>query len=82
MAAVRGDVRRARDRIRAGRALLARYRARQLPGGSTQARLGELLDVFDRTGDVPRRPSGDPAAAGDPGGRRGRGGGLAVPDRR
>ena len=62
MAAVRGDVRRARDRIRAGRALLARYRARQLPGGSTQARLGELLDIFDRTGNVPRRSSGDPAA--------------------
>lgn len=61
MTAVRGDVRRARDRISAGRSLLARHRAGQLPGGSTQVLLGELLDVFDRTGTVPRKPSGDPA---------------------
>ncbi len=60
MTAVRADVRRARDRISAGRALLARWRAGQLPGDSVEAGLGELLDVFDRTGDVPRHPSGDP----------------------
>lgn len=62
MTAVRGDVRRARDRISAGRSLLARHRAGQLHGGSTQALLGELLEIFDRTGTVPRKPSGDPAA--------------------
>jgi hypothetical protein len=60
--AVRGDVRRARDRISTGRSLLARHRAGQLPGDSAQALLGELVDVFDRTGTVPRKPSGDPAA--------------------
>jgi hypothetical protein len=53
MTALRGDVRRARDRIRAGHALLARYR-----DGAGDRRLGAALDVFDRTGDLPRYPSG------------------------
>lgn len=61
MTAVRGDVRRARDRISTGRSLRARHRAGKLPGGSAQALLGELLDIFDRTGTVPRKPFGDPA---------------------
>jgi hypothetical protein len=54
MTAVRKDVRIARDRIRAGRALLAGYRAGELAAGSAEEAEGRLLDVVDRTGDVPR----------------------------
>lgn len=54
MTALRGDVRIARDRIRAGRRLLARYRAGDLPAGGAEDATGRLLDVFDRTGDFPR----------------------------
>jgi hypothetical protein len=54
MTAVRKDVRTARDRIRAGRALLAGYRAGELAAGSAEEAEGRLLDVVDRTGDVPR----------------------------
>lgn len=54
MIALRRDVRIARDRIRAGRDLLARYRAEELPAGSAEETTGGLLDVFDRTGDFPR----------------------------
>jgi hypothetical protein len=54
MTAVRKDVRTARDRIRAGRALLASYRAGDLASGSAGEAEGKLLDVIDRTGDVPR----------------------------
>jgi hypothetical protein len=61
MTALRRDVRTARDRISAGRALLARYRAGEVPVSGPDARLGAVLDVFDRTGDVPREKSGNPA---------------------
>lgn len=54
MTAVRKDVRTARDRIRAGRALLTGYRAGDLAAGSAEEAEGRLLDIFDRTGDVPR----------------------------
>lgn len=56
--ALHADVRRARDRIRAGRRLLADYRAERLPAGSAEARLGSLLEVFDSTGDIPRYANG------------------------
>jgi len=54
MTALRRDVRIARDRIRAGRRLLARHRAGDLPAGGAEEAAGRLLDVFDRTGDFPR----------------------------
>ncbi|MDG4795452.1 hypothetical protein [Micromonospora sp. WMMD1082] len=57
--AARGDVRRAAERIQAGRALLQRWRAGDLdgdPGGGAEKvrRRGRLLDCIDRDGDVPR----------------------------
>jgi hypothetical protein len=55
MTALRRDIRQARDRIRAGQALLADYRAGQLTPGTTAHVHGGLLDVVDRTGDLPRR---------------------------
>ncbi|MFJ4582652.1 hypothetical protein [Streptomyces echinatus] len=58
MTRVRGDVRRARDRIRGGRAVLERFRAGELPKGSEEVELGALLDHFERMGDLPRYPSG------------------------
>jgi hypothetical protein len=58
MAALRADVRRARDRIRAGRQLLADYRAGRLSPGGPDARLGSVLDVFDSTGELPRYRNG------------------------
>lgn len=58
MTVLRRDVRVARDRIRAGRELLARYRSEQLDPGMGDGRVGYLLDVFDRTGDFPRCPNG------------------------
>lgn len=58
MTAFRSDVRRARDRIRTGRQLLADYRAGTLVVRSQEAQLGSLLDIFDTTGELPRRPSG------------------------
>lgn len=57
---MRGDIRRARDRIRAGRALLVAYRAGRLEQGGDEQRLGEILDMIDRTGDVPRDARGRP----------------------
>ncbi|PWJ05066.1 hypothetical protein DKG34_25005 [Streptomyces sp. NWU49] len=63
MTCVRGDVRRARDRIRAGRALLERFRGSELLEGSDDFTLGSLLDHFERTGDLPRYPSGVVTAA-------------------
>jgi hypothetical protein len=56
--ALRSDVRRARDRIRVGRQLLADYRAGTFVAGSREAQLGSLLDIFDATGELPRRLSG------------------------
>lgn len=58
MTAIRSDIRHARDRIRAGRQLLADYRAGSLGSDNKQARLGSLLDVLDRTGELPRGRSG------------------------
>ena len=58
MTALRKDVRVARDRIRAGRGLLARYRAGALAVGSAEESEGRLLDIIDRTGDVPRYEGG------------------------
>lgn len=54
MSALRGDVRIARDRIRAARVLLAGYRAGDLAAGSVEESTGTMLDIFDRTGDYPR----------------------------
>lgn len=58
--ALRRDVRTARDRIRAGRDLLRRYRAGQLEPGTRDWETGRYLDVFDRSGDFPRAPRGVP----------------------
>ncbi|WP_459649299.1 hypothetical protein [Kitasatospora sp. Ki12] len=59
MTAARRDIRLARERIEAGRRLLARWRAGD-PGLSLhQTEVGSLLDNFDRTGELPRTPSGD-----------------------
>lgn len=57
MTAVRGDVRVARDRIRAGRAVLERFRAGD--AADHEAEIGRWLDLLDRSGDLPRVPSGD-----------------------
>jgi hypothetical protein len=57
MTALRRDVRVARDRITAGCVLLSQWRAGEL-AGSAPERLGLLLDVFDRTGDLPRQRDG------------------------
>jgi hypothetical protein len=58
LTAARGDVRRARDRIRAGRDLLARYRRGELTPGSDEMKAGWALDVLDSTGDLPRHACG------------------------
>ncbi|WP_158942393.1 hypothetical protein [Streptomyces sp. ERV7] len=58
MTAVRHDIRVARDRIQAGREVLAAYRRGDLgpPGRFNHAeKLGRVLDTLDRTGDVLRR---------------------------
>ena len=70
--ALRSDVRRARDRIGTGRQLLADYRAGTLVAEDAPARLGCLLDIFDSTGELPRRPSGSVA------GRVSRAGGVTA----
>jgi hypothetical protein len=62
MTALRRDVRRARDRIRAGRALLARFQAGELTAGSHEELVGQHIDVFERTGDFPRAPNGAPSS--------------------
>ena len=58
MAALRSDVGRARERIRGGRQLLADHRAGRLPAGGSEAELGSLLELFDSTGELPRRGGG------------------------
>ncbi|MFC8438204.1 hypothetical protein ACFUJT_08395 [Streptomyces griseoincarnatus] len=58
MTALRHDVRVARDRLRAGQALLARFRAGQIPAGDPDHDLASLLDIFERTGDLPRAAGG------------------------
>ncbi|MEV0401212.1 hypothetical protein [Actinoallomurus sp. NPDC050550] len=60
MTVLRRDIRQARDRIRAGRTLLARFRAGELAAGSHEELVGRHLDVFERTGDFPRAPNGVP----------------------
>ncbi|WP_256804897.1 hypothetical protein [Frankia sp. ACN10a] len=79
MTVVRRDVRLARDRIRAGRRLLDRFRAGDLPFDGPEAGLGVLLDVFDRTGDFPRVGSGvHSRAVQKAGGMTGLGGRLCL----
>jgi hypothetical protein len=58
MTAVRGEVRRARDRITAGRRFLADYRAGVFEPGSREEELGAILDEFERTGSWPRPGDG------------------------
>lgn len=58
LTAARGDIRRAKERIRGGRDLLARYRRGALTPDSAEMRIGEALDVLDRTGDLPRHAHG------------------------
>jgi hypothetical protein len=58
MTALRGDIRTARDRIRAGRELLARYRSDPSSLTAEDQRAGRILDVFEATGDMPRYESG------------------------
>ena len=56
LTAARRDVRLAAERIRAGRALLARWRAGELDDQPQEIqRRGQLLDLVDRDADVPRR---------------------------
>lgn len=57
--AARRDVRLARERIESGRRLVARWRAGDPALSLHQAEVGSLLDIFDRTGELPRTPSGD-----------------------
>lgn len=58
MTVVRGDVRRARDRIVAGRRFLADYRGGLLAPDGRDAARGRLLDVFERTGEWPQAADG------------------------
>jgi hypothetical protein len=62
----RAIARRARERIRDRRGLLASYRdglLDDLPAGDGRRLLAEVLDYCDRAGDVPRKPSGAPLRA-------------------
>ncbi|MFH8583258.1 hypothetical protein [Streptomyces celluloflavus] len=61
MTAIRHDIRVARDRIHGGRELLSCFRAGDLPHGSQEEAVGRALDVFERTGDVPRYANGTQA---------------------
>jgi hypothetical protein len=58
MTALRRDVRTARDRISAGRELLASYRSDPSRLSAEDQRAGRILDVFEATGDMPRYPGG------------------------
>ncbi len=58
MTALRRDVRIARDRIRAGVRLLARFRDGELIPGRREEALGRMLEEFATTGDLPRNESG------------------------
>ncbi|WP_327256100.1 hypothetical protein [Streptomyces sp. NBC_01244] len=62
MTALRRDIRLCRDRIRAGTRLLERFRAGEV-GDGHDAELAQLLDLFVRTGDLPRRSDGGGAPA-------------------
>lgn len=61
--ALRRDIRLARDRIRAGRRLLSRYRDGQISENHDDYPLTRQLDLFDRTGDVLRTRLGRPSEA-------------------
>jgi hypothetical protein len=63
MTALRHDIRAARDRIRDGRALLARYRTDPEGLGADDQHAGWVLDAFEATGKMPRHPCGTPAAS-------------------
>ncbi|ABW12237.1 conserved hypothetical protein [Parafrankia sp. EAN1pec] len=79
MTAVRRDVRLARDRIRASRQLLDRFRVGAVPSEGPESGLAVLLDVFDRTGDLPRIDSGGHSrAVRDAGGMTAIGGRLCL----
>jgi hypothetical protein len=54
--AARRDFRSALLRIRENTRLLQRWQAGELPEGSLEWRLGQVLDYAARTGDVPRTP--------------------------
>lgn len=58
MTAVRRDVRLARERIEAGQRRLARWRGGDPTLSRQESERGALLDIFDRTGDLPRQPGG------------------------
>ncbi|MFG2235934.1 hypothetical protein ACGFNX_39075 [Streptomyces sp. NPDC048723] len=59
MTAARRDIRLAWERIEAGRRLLVRWRADDPSLSPRQVEVGSLLDIFDRTGELPRLPSGN-----------------------
>ncbi|WP_055469081.1 hypothetical protein [Streptomyces ardesiacus] len=63
MTAARRDIRLGRERIDAGRRLMARWRSGDPQLSKEEAELGSLLDTFDRTGDLPRWRTGDCTAA-------------------
>jgi hypothetical protein len=52
MTALRHDIRLARDRIRAGHALLARYRCDDRGLSEPDRLAGQILDVFAATGEI------------------------------
>jgi hypothetical protein len=58
MTALRRDIRRCRDRVRAGIRLLERYRAGEIADDAQEAEAAQLLDRFMRTGDLPRQRDG------------------------
>lgn len=60
---LRRDVRLARNRIRAGRNLLSRYRDEGIVEDHPDYFLARQLDLFDRTGDVLRTRRGTPSEA-------------------
>ncbi len=69
MTAVRHDIRVARDRIYEGRELLAAYRRGELglPNRRNQfEKAGRVLDLLDRTGDLPRRVTSSSPQGGIP----------------
>ncbi|MGD6754207.1 hypothetical protein [Streptomyces sp. BH105] len=58
MTALRRDIRLCRERVQAGIRLLERYRAGEIAGDAQEAEAAQLLDLFMRTGDLPRRRDG------------------------
>ncbi|QTJ70150.1 hypothetical protein HYG77_31645 (plasmid) [Rhodococcus sp. ZPP] len=60
---LRRDIRLARDRIRAGRSLLSRYRDAMIAENHDGYPVALQLDLFDRTGEVLRTRRGTPSEA-------------------